>query len=105
MVTRYHKIKILTFFSGLGLAYVGSARDDLAELLTHVVEDSNLSMEVVGAAALALGMIFVGTGHADVTQTIMQTLMERDEASLNVTYSKFLALGLGLLYLSKLNFF
>jgi hypothetical protein len=59
-------------------------------------------MEVVSIAALALGMIFVGSGHPELTQTLTMALMDRDESSLNVTYSKLLCLSLGLLYLCKL---
>ena len=58
-------------------------------------------MEVVSIAALSLGMIFVGSGHPELTQTLTMALMDRDESSLNVTYSKLLCLSLGLLYLCK----
>lgn len=85
----------------LGLAYSGSAREDLQGLLIPLVEDVNIPMEVAGIAGLALGMIFVGTANAEITQSIVTALMERDEASLNVTQSRFLCLGLGLLYLGK----
>src|SRR5689334_16440865 len=64
---------------GLGLAYAGSARQDLQDSLLPIVEDSSASIEVVATAALALGYIFVGTANPDITQSIMQTLMERDE--------------------------
>ena len=40
---------------GLGLAYAGSNREDVIELLLPVLTDSNSSMEVVGQTALALG--------------------------------------------------
>jgi 26S proteasome regulatory subunit N1 len=83
------------------LAYSGSAREDLQGLLIPLVEDVNIPMEVAGIAGLALGMIFVGTANAEITQSIVTALMERDEASLNVTQSRFLCLGLGLLYLGK----
>jgi len=86
---------------GLGLAYAGSARDDLRDTLLPFVEDSKASMESVSNAALALGMIFVGTADAEITASLCATFMERDEASLNVSHSRFLALGLGLLYLGK----
>lgn len=52
-------------------------------------------------AALACGMIAVGSTNGDVTSTILQTLIERPESSLNDTYAKFLALGLGLTYLGE----
>jgi hypothetical protein len=57
--------------------------------------------QVIGMAALACGMISVGSSNGDVTSTILQTMMERSEADLKETYSKFLALGLALTYLGK----
>jgi len=86
---------------GLGLAYVGSAREDISTLLQPILEDSSASMELVGTTALALGMIFVGTADAELTQLFCSTFMERDEAALNVSHSRFLSLALGLLYLGK----
>ena len=52
-------------------------------------------------AALACGMISVGSCNGDVTSTIIQTMMERPEADLKDTYSRYLALGLALTYLGK----
>lgn len=52
-------------------------------------------------AALACGMISVGSSNGDVTSTILQTMMERSESDLKETYSKFLALGLALTYLGR----
>jgi len=86
---------------GLGLAYAGSNREDLGQLISPVLEDSSAPMEVIGIAALALGLIFVGTANPDMTQLLCVTLMERDETSLNVTHSRFICLALGLLYLGK----
>jgi len=86
---------------GLGLAYSGSARQDLQDYILPIAEDSSVSMEVVSIASLALGLIFVGTANPDITQTLMQLLMERDEASLNSTHARYICLGLGLLYLGK----
>ncbi|XP_069134068.1 26S proteasome non-ATPase regulatory subunit 2-like [Argopecten irradians] len=86
---------------GLGLAYAGSNREDVLTLILPVLGDSKASMEVVGMAALACGMISVGSCNGDVTSTIIQTMMERTEAELKDTYSRFLALGLALTYLGK----
>ena len=72
-----------------------------------VFADSKSNMEVLGATALACGMIAVGSCNGDVTSTILQTLMEKTEKDLKDTYARFLALGLGLTYLgiySHLNF-
>eukprot|EP01137_Pigoraptor_chileana_P004075 Opistho-2@45258 len=86
---------------GLGLAYSGSARDDIIEHMLPVLGDSNASMELVGVTALSLGLIAVGTCHAEITSTILQTIMEKSDAQLKDPYARFLALGLALLYLGK----
>lgn len=86
---------------GLGIAYTGSAREDIAEILNPIIEDGSVSMEVQSMAALALGMVFVGTANPEISQNITYALMERDEASLDVTHARFLALGLGLIFLGK----
>nr|NVI77548.1 regulatory particle non-ATPase 1 [Cucujiformia] len=84
---------------GLGLAYVGSNREAVLSLLTPVFSDPKSNMEVIGMSALACGMIAVGSGNAQVTTTIMQTLMEKSETELKDTYARFLPLGLGLCHL------
>lgn len=89
--------------TGLGLAYAGSHREDLVAILLPLVESSN-TMEVASLAALALGFIFVGSEHGEITGTILQTLMEKAESedkSLDEKWARFMALGLGLLYLGK----
>ena len=57
--------------------------------------------QVIGMAALSCGMISVGSCNGEVTSTILQTMMERSEADLKDTYSRYLALGLALAYLGK----
>lgn len=84
---------------GLGIAYSGSAREELSELLIPVLEDPTQSIEVVGITGLALGLIFAGTTNADITNSIMELFFEKDEATLENTHTRFLCLGLGLLYL------
>lgn len=86
---------------GLGLAYAGSNRDDVLQLILPVLGDSKSNMEVLGIAALACGMISVSCCNGDVTSTILQTMMERSETDLKDTYSRYLALGLALNYLGK----
>jgi 26S proteasome regulatory subunit N1 len=86
---------------GLGIAYAGSAREDLLDLLLPLVSDTGLTMELSSLAALSLGLIFVGTCHGDITSTILQTMMEREDAALKDTYAKFMGLGLALLFLGK----
>ncbi|KAI7885318.1 26S proteasome regulatory complex, non-ATPase subcomplex, Rpn1 subunit [Lichtheimia hyalospora FSU 10163] len=86
---------------GLALAYAGSARQEVSELLLPIVSDTSLSMELSGLAALALGMIFVGTCDGDISSTILQTMIEREENHLKDTWGRFMALGLALLFLGR----
>ncbi len=115
----------------LGLAYAGSNREDVLSLLLPVMGDSKSSMEVwmcvlcptvfslhkcsvkqrsdvcvfnmqvVGVTALACGMIAVGSCNGDVTSTIVQTIMEKNEQELKDSYARWLPLGLGLNHLGK----
>merc|ERR1711994_1120256 len=86
---------------GLGLAYAGSNREDLISLLLPVFADENSTMEVIGVAALACGLISVGSCNDDVTTTILQTLMEKSEQDLKDPFAKYLPLGIGLCFLGK----
>nr|XP_042912090.1 26S proteasome non-ATPase regulatory subunit 2 [Parasteatoda tepidariorum] len=86
---------------GMGIAYAGTNRDNVLQLLIPVVSDSKSSMEVVGLAALACGMIAVGSCNSAVTSEIIQVLLEKSEADLKDTFARFLPLALGLCYLGK----
>ena len=58
-------------------------------------------MEVIGVASLSLGLITIGSADGDVTSTLMQTLLEKSEIELKDTFSKYLALSIGLIYLGR----
>lgn len=88
---------------GLGLAYAGSAREELSELLLPIVSNPDITMELASFAALALGQIFVGTCESEITSTILQTMLERAPGQLSETFSRFMGLGLGLLHLGMLS--
>ncbi|DAZ95507.1 TPA: hypothetical protein N0F65_001846 [Lagenidium giganteum] len=88
---------------GLGIAYAGSAREDVSELLIPVVShaDENADIQEVAFAALALGMVEVGTCDDVAGGVLMQRLMESSDVELDSSCVRFLALGLGLLYLGR----
>merc|ERR1719277_1087977 len=86
---------------GLGLAYAGSNRQDVIQLLLPVFADPKSNMEVIGVTALATGLIAVGSCNGEVTSTILQTLMEKTETDMKDSYAKYLPLGIGLCYLGK----
>jgi len=84
---------------GLGIAYAGSAREDLLDLLIPIVVDTTLSVELSAMAALSLGLIFVGKCTEEVTNAILETLTERPENVLDISIARFFSLGMGLLFL------
>uniref|UniRef100_A0A060T8M6 26S proteasome regulatory subunit RPN1 n=1 Tax=Blastobotrys adeninivorans TaxID=409370 RepID=A0A060T8M6_BLAAD len=86
---------------GLGLSYAGSRSEDLAETLTPIVSDTDLSMKISALAALSLGHIFVGSANGDIASVILQTLLERDHSQLSDKWTRFMALGLALLFMGK----
>ena len=100
-VTDPKKILQTNAINGLGLAFAGSANEEVLNLLLPLVSDTDLSCEVSSLASLALGHVFVGTCHGDITSAILQTLLERDFTQLNNKFIRFMALGLGLLYMGK----
>lgn len=86
---------------GIGIAYAGTQREDIRELLLPAIGDTSVSMEVASMTALALGFVFVGSCDGEVTMTILQTMMEREDAELKSKWGRFLSLGLALLYLGE----
>lgn len=86
---------------GLGLAYAGSGREDLAESLNDIIIDENLAVEVSGNAALALSMIHVSEVDEEVIQTIISPLMEFNDETLNSPDSSLFTIALGLNYLGQ----
>ena len=87
---------------GLGLAYAGSNRESLLELLLPIVGDTSQDMQMSAMAALSLGMIFVGSSNSDVSEAIVQTFLDDDrKAQLKDKWTRFMALGLGLLYFGR----
>ena len=57
---------------GLGLAYAGSNREEVIAQILPVFADSKSSAEHVGVAALALGLIGVGSCSNDITTSLLQ---------------------------------
>ncbi|RFU77366.1 26s proteasome regulatory subunit rpn-1 [Trichoderma arundinaceum] len=87
---------------GLGLAYAGSNKDEVIELLMPIIADSTQDMQISAMAALACGLIAIGTSHPEVSEAIVTTLMD-DERKNQLTnkWTRFLGLGLGLLFFGR----
>lgn len=87
---------------GLGLSYAGSQKDEVLELLLPIISDSKQDMQISAMAALSLGMVFVGTSNDEISQTIVDLLLDEDRKSqLTDKWTRFLALGLGLLFFGR----
>ncbi len=66
-----------------------------------LVTDTDVKIDVAGFAALSLGLVFTSTCNGDAIEAIIQALMMRGELELSSPFAKFLALGLGLLFLGR----
>jgi 26S proteasome regulatory subunit N1 len=87
---------------GLGLAYAGSDKEELLELLLPLVGDTSLDMQISAMAALSLGIIFVGSSNSDVSSAIVDTFLNDDRKhQLKDKWTRFMALGLGLLFFGR----
>ena len=100
-VTNSNKKLAMSAILGLALSFSGSQNEDLLNLLLPLVSNLEVPIEVSVLSALALGHAFVGTCNGEITSTILQTLLERDFAQLENKWIKFMALGLGLLFMGK----
>ncbi|KAF2010014.1 26S proteasome regulatory complex, non-ATPase subcomplex, Rpn1 subunit [Aaosphaeria arxii CBS 175.79] len=87
---------------GLGLAYAGSNKEELLEFLLPIVADTNIEMQLSAMAALSLGLIFVGSANGEVTDALMNTLLDEDRTKqLTDKWTRFMALGLALLFFGQ----
>ena len=65
---------------GLGLAYAGKRREEVGELLHPLVGDPAVPLEVAAFAALALGLVFVGSCHEDSINALLQVRQSKPVA-------------------------
>jgi len=86
---------------GLGMSYAGSAHEELSAMLSEILAEPDVPMDVLSITAYSLGLIFVGTCNADIAGLISDILFSKSEEQFKSPYAKFLCLGLGLLYLGK----
>lgn len=87
---------------GLGLAYAGTNKEEMLETLLPFVNDSSLDMSLSAMAALSLGLIFVGSSNSDISEAIVQSFFDEDRAKqLKDKWTRFMALGLALLYFGR----
>ncbi len=91
--------------TGLGIAYAGSGREEVIDLLVTVIESEGSGPQAMlesSLAGLALGMICVGQCNEVVGSALVQKLMESSDEDLDHSHIRYLCLGLGLLFLGKM---
>ena len=98
---RSSKYKTRICLTGLGLSYAGSNRSDVLQLILPILSTWDASMELVGIAALTCGLVAVGSCNSDVSEAILQVLMDREKKCLEDPFAKFLPLGIALCYLGQ----
>ncbi|GAV08369.1 hypothetical protein RvY_18076 [Ramazzottius varieornatus] len=86
---------------GLSLAYAGTNRADIIEVLLPVLDDEQSSLEVRCLAAVSLGLIAVGSCNAEIAEAILHCLLARSTLELKDPMAKLMALALGLLHLGQ----
>ncbi|KAM0280450.1 hypothetical protein ACHAQH_004029 [Verticillium albo-atrum] len=87
---------------GLGLSYAGSNKEELLEILLPIITDSSVEMRISAMAALSCGLIFVGSSNPEVSEAIVTTLLDDErKEQLTSKWTRFLALGLGLLFFGR----
>ena len=86
---------------GIGIAYASNPQTKILDLLVNVVENDS-SFKVCAHAALALGIVFTGTCNTTACQAIMEKLSDSEDIDLDKPTSTLLCVGLGLLFLSKM---
>jgi 26S proteasome regulatory subunit N1 len=87
---------------GLGIAYAGTRKEELLDLLLIIVEDTSLDMQLSAMAALSLGLIFVGSSNDRVSEAIISTLLDEDrQKQLKDMWTRFMSLGLALLFFGR----
>lgn len=87
---------------GLGLAYAGSNKEELLEMLLPLVSDPSYDMQISAMAALSLGLAFVGSAQSDVSEAIIQTFLDEERnKQLKDKWTRFMTLGLALLYFGQ----
>ncbi|CAJ1029360.1 RPN1/RPN2 N-terminal domain/Proteasome/cyclosome repeat [Leishmania utingensis] len=86
---------------GLGYAYAGTRKEDVKELLIPLLADSEQKLLVQCMAAYGLATVFVASADEDISETMMNCLMEVPESKLKEPCVRYLILALGCMFLGR----
>ncbi|KAJ8916005.1 hypothetical protein NQ315_016683 [Exocentrus adspersus] len=83
---------------GIGLAYAGTHREDVIDLLLPIITSSN-SSEIIGVTSLVCGLISISKYDNDVSSTILNKIIELNNTDLlKSAYIRLSCLGMSLCY-------
>ena len=84
------------------MAKAGTSDDGMLEddSIGGILQECEAPIEELAACALSLGLVYAGTGNATVSEWILTVLQLKDE-ELDSAHTRYLCLGLGLVYLGK----
>lgn len=86
---------------GLGIAYAGTAREDILEMLVPKMIDANSSIEIVAMTCLSLGLVYVGTGNDDISGSMIEAFLDCNNTELNDSVARLMCVGIGLLFIGQ----
>ncbi|KAL1512972.1 hypothetical protein ABEB36_002467 [Hypothenemus hampei] len=85
---------------GIGIAYAGSYRDDILDLISAVLSNS-CSLEVLGITSISCGLVSLGKPQTGIPSIILNTMIElntKDPDNCKSIFMRLMALGLSLCY-------
>lgn len=86
----------------MGLAYAGTNRQDVLNLLLPVIQSPDVPLEVLAVVSVSCGLIAVSSLDSEVSSVLINKLIDnKDTQTITNNNMRFLLLGLGLLYLGK----
>ncbi len=68
---------------GLAMAYAGSNRSDIVEVIIPLILDLNNDMEIIAIASLTLGLICISTKDEGCLEALMNVILTRDKPDLD----------------------
>ena len=98
-VSGLHNGKIRAAYIGLSLAFSGSRNEKVLKYFMDKINDEDCPFDIACIAALGLGHTFVGSGNPEIAEAIVLHLLDRPHEELSSPWTKFMCLGLGLLFL------
>jgi len=85
---------------GTAVSHANWRREDIATvMLGHIAEET--SIEISAMAALTCGFTYVGSGDGEISNTILQSLMEWEEKDLDSEWAIFYSVALGLIFMGE----